>query len=158
MSATPKFSKRSRRLPDLPASYPKIEGFLIHTGGPVHQHTVDQLPTLPPDVTVPLDDQDDGQILPTVHQKACCDESADCNVSDSMGCACTTVATGQASNRIQPKTAPTNQRGELREQPGEGSHRIKNKLRLSWGSTQPTDYAIACDLENKHTARGDQKG
>ena len=77
-----------------------------------------------------------------------------------MGCAA--VATGGTTNRIQPKTAPTNQRAVLREQPGhtetERGHRIKNKLRLSWGSTQPTNKAIACDLENKLTARGDQKG
>ena len=157
----PKAIKRSRRLPNLPPNYPKIESFLTHYDAPatVYKQTK-LLPTLENDDTVPLHDQDDGHVLPTVPQERvdiCCEASAASTESNSMPGAA--VLTVQTANKNQPKSVATNQSGELLEQPGHTEIiKIKNKLKLSWGSTQQAnDIDKACDLGNKTTARGEQK-
>ena len=119
---------------------------------------IEQLPTLPHEVTVPLDDQDHEQILPTVHHKPdnnCHDQSAAGTESNFISNAL--VVSGQTTNRIQRKISPTNESAEQRDLPWYTKTENTNKLRLSWGSTQlanDIEKAIACDKTN---ARGDQK-
>ena len=159
--SSPKSSKRCRRLPNLPSNQPKIESFLIHYDAPavVYKHT-QLVPTLPNDDIVPLHGQDVGHVLPTVHQDRddiCFDASAAGTESNSMPGAA--VATVQMANKTRPNIVATNQSGELRDQPGYTETlictEITNKLKLSWGSSQPgNDVDKACD---KTTTRGEQK-